>query len=277
LAAIALAPSQDQAMAKRTTPSLAVSEYVSPDVDNSSGVWRARLQLIEATKRVYPTFLKKLLTDVFPLYRQLAEQGKLAKGRYDFEKALWGKCPYEALTDEGGLKSALKKWAADVHAEADWLMVEALRTLRGWYVAPEWREALVWNSQHGHRERPVVGKSFEFLSPGWEVQLLTWSAYSQSLRQDFKKRLVEYEKQTRELAESKGLLRAGHKYSPINLEWFVLYRFAGMTSGQIADRYAKESHTFEESTILKGIKAASKLIGWKPANGSRQKPNRKIR
>ena len=30
-------------MAKRTTPSLAFSEYVSPDSDNSVQVWQARL------------------------------------------------------------------------------------------------------------------------------------------------------------------------------------------------------------------------------------------
>ena len=131
-------------MAKRTIPSLAFSEYVSPDSDNSVQTWQARLGVIEAAKRVYPIFLEKLSADVFPLYCQLAKAGKLAKGRNDFEKALWGKSPYEALTDEGGLKSALSKWAAHFNAEAEWLMVGALRTLRGWYVAPDWRESLAW-------------------------------------------------------------------------------------------------------------------------------------
>jgi hypothetical protein len=132
-------------MAKRTTPSLAFSEYVSPDANNSFQVWQGRLRLIEAAKRVYPIFLKKLSSDVFPLYCQLAKEGKLAKGRNDFDKALWGKSPYDALTDDGGLKSALSEWAACFNAEADWLMVGALRTLRGWYVAPEWRESLAWD------------------------------------------------------------------------------------------------------------------------------------
>jgi hypothetical protein len=81
------------AMAKRTTPSLAYSEYVSPNSDNSVQVWRARLQVIEAAKRVFPVFLKKLSADVFPSYCQLAKEGKLSKGRNDFDKALWGKSP----------------------------------------------------------------------------------------------------------------------------------------------------------------------------------------
>ena len=125
-------------MAKRTTPPLAFSEYVSCDADNSVQVWQARLQVIEAAKRVFPIFLEKLSADVFPLYCQLAKEGKLAKGRNDFTKALWGKSPYAALTDEGGLKLVLSRWAAQFNAEAEWLMVGALRTLHGWYVAPDW-------------------------------------------------------------------------------------------------------------------------------------------
>ena len=89
-------------MAKRTTPSLAVSEYVSPNLDSSVQVWRARLQVIEAAKRVFPTFLEKLAADVFPSFCQLAKEGKLGKGRNDFSKGLWGKSPDDALTDEGG-------------------------------------------------------------------------------------------------------------------------------------------------------------------------------
>jgi hypothetical protein len=257
-------------MAKRTTPSLAASEYVSPNSNTSVQVWRARLQVIEAARRVFPIFLEKLSADVFPLYCQLAREGKLAKGRNDFDKALWGKSPYAALTDEGGLKLALSKWVAQFNAEAEWLMVGALRTLHGWYVAPDWRSSLAWDHHHGRRDVPAVGTAFDFQYPGWEVQLLTWPAYSKSLRQSLEKKLLEYEKQTRELAESVGLVRAQRKYSPDNLEWFVLYQFAGMTSKTIADRYAGEGKVLDESTVLKGIKAAGKLIGWNHLRQPRQ-------
>jgi len=257
-------------MAKRTTPSLAFSEYVSRDSDNSVQVWQARLQVIEAAKRVFPIFLKKLSEDVFPLYCQLAKRGKLAKGRNDFDKALWGDSPYEALTEDGGLKSALSKWAAHFHAEAEWLMVGALRTLRGWYVAPDWRESLTWDPHHGRKEPPAIGRPFELCYQGWEVQLLTWPAYSQSLRQSFEKRLLEYESQTRERAESRGLVRARRKYSPDNFEWFVLHQLACMTSKTIADRYARDGKVLDESTVLKGIKAAAKLIAWNHLGQPRQ-------
>lgn len=249
-------------MTKRVTPSLALSEYVSRDADNSVQVWQARLQVIAAAKRVLPIFLEKLSTDVFPLYCNLAKEGKLAKGPNDFDKALWGKSPYAALTDEGGLKIAFTKWAAQFNAEADWLMVGALHTLQGWYVALDWRSSLAWDHHHGRKDAPTVGKPFELSYPGWEVQLLTWPAYSRSL-----------------LAESRGLVRARRKYSPDNFEWFVLYQFAGMTSKTIADRYVRDGNVLDESTVLKGIKAAAKLIAWNHLGQPRQSRarNRKIR
>jgi hypothetical protein len=78
------------------------------------------------------------------------------------------------------------------------------------------------------------------------------------------------EKETRELAESMGLVQAQRKYGPDNLEWFVLYQFAGMTSTAIADRYVTKGKTLDESKVLKGIKAAAKLIRWNSRNQSRQ-------
>jgi hypothetical protein len=136
------------------------------------------------------------------LYCQLAKEGKLAKGRNDFGKALWGKSPYDALTDDGGLKSALLKWAADFNAEAEWLMVGALRTLRGWYVAPDGGSRL--------RGTPTTDE--------------------------------ENVPQSAQLSSS--AIRDGRS----------------MTSKTIADRYAGEGKALDESTVLKGIKAAAKLI-----------------
>jgi hypothetical protein len=69
--------------------SLAFAECVSPDPDNSFQVWQARLRLMEAAKRVYPIFLKKLSADVFPLYGKLAKEGKLAEGRNVSLQAKW--------------------------------------------------------------------------------------------------------------------------------------------------------------------------------------------
>jgi hypothetical protein len=88
-------------MARRKIGRLAYSEYVSSNSD-SIQVSRARLELFEAAKRVYPVFLKKLSTDVFPLYQELAATGCL----------FWGidgprrHSPYELITQGSAANSA---------------------------------------------------------------------------------------------------------------------------------------------------------------------------
>src|SRR6267154_538592 len=68
------------AMGNRKTPPLAFwGEYVSPDNENSEDVYRARLRLMETVKQIFPTFLERLSSEVFPSYSQLAQAGKLAK------------------------------------------------------------------------------------------------------------------------------------------------------------------------------------------------------
>lgn len=257
-------------MARRKTPRLAYCEYVSADPDNSTQVWQARLRLIDTAKRVYPRFLKKLSTEVFPFYFKLAKNG------YDFDEILWSSrvSPYEALTEDGGLKSALAKWAAGFNAEAAWLKDDALRTLRGWYVAPDWRVSLRWNTIHGHSGTLSIGEAFQFGFHGWETELLTWARYSDSVRGDFEKALSEYERKTRKLAESCGLVRARRKHSPDNFAWFVLYQFAGQSITEIArGRAGADAH----STVVKGIKTAAQLIGWDHLRKPKIGRNRKIR
>ena len=247
-------------MAQRKTPLLAYCEYVSPDPDNSIEVSRARMQLIEAAKRVYPEFLEKLSTEVFPFYSELAGQG------YNFDNILWSPSisPSDALPQESGLKSALYKWATEFNAKAAWLMDDALRTLRGWQVTPEWRESLRWNPLHSHSSTASAGKSFGFRFDRWEPELLTWSAYRESLRRRFKEKLAEYEKSARKLAESRGLVLSQRKYSPANFEWFVLSQFAGLSVKKIINLLAKKEKERipDESTVRKGIKTAADFIAW---------------
>jgi hypothetical protein len=244
---------------RRKTPPLAYSEYVSPYPNNSSQVCLARLELIEAVKRVFPMFLKTLSAEVFPLYRKLAKKG------YGFDQILWWPAvsPYKDLTEAGGLKLALSEWAVKFHADSDWLKDEALRTLRGWYFAPEWRRSLRWSPICGSSSSVATGETFEFSYMGWETELLTWSRYSQLLHEELNKKLTEYEEDTRKLAESRGLVLAQRKYSPDNFDWFVLYQFAARSSTEIAkEKYKGKSTEDADSAVLKGIKAAAELIGW---------------
>jgi hypothetical protein len=249
----------EEAMSERKVPRLTFfGEYVSPDTEVSEEVYRARLELMKIVKPTVPEFLMRLSAEVFPLYEQLAN------AEYDFESILWTRhSPYALLGEDGGLKAALSKWATEFNAEAAWLMDGALRTLRGWHVAPDCRESLSWDTQHLHSGTCVIGETFEFRCRGWEVGGVTWPDYNESLRRLFEVKLLEYETKTRKLAESKGLVRARRQYSPDNLKWFVLFQFGGKSSVEIANHLAMDDdESLEASTVLKGIKAAAKLIGW---------------
>jgi hypothetical protein len=256
-------------MTKRTTPLLAFAEYVFPDSKLSEQVWRARLQMIDTAKQVYPKFLDALLRHVFPLYEQCARDG------FNFESILWLGSPFHRLHEQDcfKLKTALRKWAAEFNADADWVLDEALQSLRDWYVSSEWRQELRWHQMHPS-ETLVQGDTFAFRFVGWEPQAQAWSYYKQKAREQFEKQLSAYEMKTRQAAESHGLIRTRRTYEPENMEWFVLYQFAGWTSTKIAGR-ARPAKS--ESTILKGIKAARALIDWESLRAPHPKGSRKVR
>jgi hypothetical protein len=259
-------------LTQRKSPRLGYSEYVSRDLHNSNQVWMARLELIEAVKRVHPKFLETLSAKVFPFYQQLARAG------YDFDQILWSPAgsPNKALTDDGGLKRALSEWAAEFNVASEWLMDEALRTLQGWHESPERRESLSWTSFYSGSLAGGTGEPFEFAYVCWETEQQAWSQYRDLLRAEFERELSKYKKETRKLAMSLGLVPAHRKHSPENFDWFVLYQFAGLSSVEIAKKKYKGKHMSDaDSTVLKGIKAVKKLVGWshlrKPTVGRSRK------
>jgi len=69
--------------------------------------------------------------------------------------------------------------------------------------------------------------------------------------------LREYRKASKKLAKKRKLIRAPRQYSAVNLDWFVLYQFAGRSSSEIGNRKPAMVRT-----ILAGIKAAAELLGW---------------
>lgn len=174
------------------------------------------------------------------------------------------------------LRDALRAWATTFNADALWFLDETLRTLRGWYVDPGWRAALKWNPISGVSSTIAIGEPFHFECEGWEMQLITWPAYSKSIGERFERKLAEYEAASRKLAESRGLIRVPHKYSTKNIDWFVLYQFAGLPSTEVARRDPSARST-DESTVLKGVKAAAKLLGWGHLRSATRTANRKIR
>jgi len=230
---------------------------------------------MDAIRRVYRPMLARLLAEVFPTYQQTHEQ--LARSSEDFDKILWQPSPHTRIP-EGPLKSALHRWAKEFHAEQDWFLDEILRTLRGWSVAPDWRESLRTNPIVTAPIVPKVGdlamgERFSFENEPWDPQWRPSDDYKREARKKFEKELSEYITAGKQRAESHGLKRAPHKYSIPNIEWFVLYQFAGFSSTRIANESAKKNtKLLYESLILKGIRTAAKLIGWNNLRPSHPNP-----
>ena len=261
-------------MTLRKNPRLAYCEYVAPD-NSSIAVEQARWDLMRCVRRVFPDMLEQLALEVLPAYTELA------KSDFKIEAILWNArlSPFKKLPQGSPLQTALSKWVNEYHAEQDWFADEMLRTLRGWHVAPDWRSELRCNPIGGVTSTVAMGELFKFDCEGWEMQLLTWANYSRSVRDRFEKYLAEYEAAGRELAKSRGLVRAPHKYSPANLEWFVLFQFVGLSPKGIADRPDAPRDGENEDTILKGVKAAARLISWeslRPTPARSKRRNRKI-
>jgi hypothetical protein len=253
----------------RRTPRLAYCEYVASD-NSSVAVQQARWDLMRCVRRVFPSMLEQLAVDVLPAYKELA------KSDFKIEAILWHSrlSPVKELPEDSSLRNALLRWAGKFHAEQDWFLDHMLRTLRGWHVASDWRSKLKCNPIGGVTSMVAWGEQFIFECEGWEMQKLTWAGYSRSVREQFEEQLSAYQIASRKQAESHGLVRAPHKYSPENLEWFVLYQFAGLSSKKIADRADLFS---DESTILKGVRTAARLIGWDSVRKTARALNRKNR
>jgi hypothetical protein len=262
---------------RRETPRLAYPEYISQDAQNSIQVSRARLVLFETVKNVYPKMLRELSEKVFRLFEDLASGGYIfwaidgPRHQSPYESLLIPSAAssggYKADTSaskekRGELKVVLDEWAHTFNVTERWAKDEVVRTLGHWHRDPEGRKSLTWNPVYVHSCSVSTGEPFHFHCEGWETELLTWLRYRKSVRQRFEEQLLQYEKKTRELAESCGLVLAQLKYSPANFEWFVLYQFAGLSSTKIADERSRTHAAVDESTVLKGVKTAAKLIGW---------------
>jgi hypothetical protein len=253
---------------KRITPRLAFAEYVFPDAKLSEQVWRARLEIINVSKRIHRDFLLKLSSDVFPLFVDRVRRG------VDFDEMLWtNRSPFQSLPNAWDLKRMLSRWADNFNAQQEWLLDDALRTFGDWYVAPDWRDQLRWHQTHPS-ETVVHGEDFSFQTAAWEPQLQSWQQYKSFVLEQANRSLKHYEANTRSLAESKGLVRVQRTYEPENFEWFVLYQLAGWSSTKIADG-SKPARS--ESTIMKGIKAAASIAKWQPLRATRPKGSRKVR
>ena len=66
------------------------------------------------------------------------------------EGLAFSQSPLDWLPEDHGLKVALFKWAAEFNADSGWLKAEAIRTLHGWHVNPDWKQSLRWYPNYTH-------------------------------------------------------------------------------------------------------------------------------
>jgi hypothetical protein len=256
-------------MQKRRSPRLAQGQYSARVPAENLALKNARFRLLETIRRLYPDLLKALSAEVLPIYSHLAQTTPYS------DCLLEVGCPART-TEEIELKSVFSKWADKFNINSDWLKDEALRALGCWHEHPESLAALKWCPHPVFMRMVVTAEPFEFHAAAWELELQSWPAYRESVRSEFETKLAEYRKIAHDRAKLRGLVETPHKYSPENLEWFVWYQLAGLSSTEIAKR-SKHKDSVDESTVLKGIKAAAKLVGWASMRASNASRRRKIR
>jgi hypothetical protein len=234
---------------RRKTDILAYAQFVSPDFGNSTQVSRARQALISATRRLCPEFFDALSKEVLPHYKTLAMNG------YGLEPS----SPSRLLPDDSPLKESIYSWADRFNARTDWLIDDALNTLERWNSFPDFHESLRWFSYPVFTSLGGTGDSFQFTFACWDTEFQTWASYEKALHKHLKGELSKYRLETETLARSVGLVRSTHKYSPDNFDWFVLYQFRGLRLTDIVQMLERK---IDSSTVLRGVQAAARLVGW---------------
>jgi hypothetical protein len=236
---------------KRTTPRLTFGEYDSPPPHKHT-YSTARQLLMVRVRAIYPKMLKGLRDDVFPLFQDYC--GTLPGG--------WLDHPIVFESEHEAIRAKIREWASSFHAEREeWLAAEAVRTLDLWLRSQAALAELRWHSNAPPEILMNYTRDFEFSSARWEPEIVTWAQYSLHIRGKFERELRSYEKEMREKATALGRVPVQARYSQENLDWLILYQFRGLTSVQIANLIAKSTAPQDASTILKGVKAAAKLVG----------------
>jgi hypothetical protein len=212
-----------------------------------------------------------------PIEYQAPYLGRLSYQDYKEERNeqsidMW-KMPYWRAMPDGELKTALSEWARAFNADVDWVKDIALHILEGWHVNTGWRETLKWRLG---REWLITipNEDFDFHFAPWEFEREPWLAYKELLEESIHKKVLAYEKSSRELALSHDLVRAPRQYSQENFDWFVLHEFVGEFYPVIARRFSQH---LDPVTVRKGVKTAAKLLRWQHLRAPQHKPTRKTR
>jgi hypothetical protein len=236
--------------------SLGSGEYVLPDPEKNFQAHAARIVLIESTRRVLPNFLKSLHDSVYPEFCLLPKELRVKDGLLGRLPEIPPDCAERIQFDK--TLRALELWMEKFNAVENWVRDGAWRSMHYWGSWPVHERFYAWFPSLGPDSIPLCDTGpFRFEHLPWFMEVQRWPKYEERLKEKFKKALTDYRERCDAIAKANALLPVRRTYSAQNLDWFALYQFGGLSSTKIAAKVGGV-----ESAILKGVKAAQRLLAW---------------
>jgi len=241
-------------------------EYYKPGGDAEDLVaCNARTRFLLWVQVLAPEVLGSLRDDVSPAFRALYRRKHRRRTR-DWNFDHWWR--WSDLRRAGAdlprdlvapLREALLSWAKRFHLTDEWVLDQALMTLRVWEEAGQGADRLSWFLPQVENASPIsdVEGMFAFLTLGWGPAVETWAEANARIRRAFDRYLNHYRCQIEGLCEQRGWKRTPHKRrgSP-HLVWLLLYQVKGWRYGEIARK-----HHADRNTVKDGIQSVADLIG----------------
>ena len=240
--------------------SLALGEYILPNQGGDNEIAGARWALVTALSRVLPKFFEQLRAQVYPVFSRVVEK------RPSYWAPEWTFETWQELSaSDPEFTRHLMAWAKSFHAGEEWILDGALRTLWMWHQDQDLR-AVPYSD--GFRTAWCVDtlssdeeRQFTFRHRDWNPQFERQASFHKSITEQFHASLKAYEERLCFVMESQGAVRARKGHSVDNFEWFALCQLGGMTATEILE--LRPDLKGDESTILKGVKTAARLLEWK--------------
>jgi hypothetical protein len=251
------------------------AEFYNPDDPESLPVQHCRLAFLARIESVAPEVLQSLHDDVLPAYVAWAAATPDRNFRWStiqgFASTLNSRPPEvvtHALAQLGGadprpLVGAMQAWASRYNLLDEWMVDDALETVRRWAMYPPSR--LQWGADGW----PVIEPDFPSLTLTWEAGSMTWAAFERYAHEALRR----YRTEVNAVAAGYGLPRSPEMNAPrrtndpgLHFEWLVRYQVQGWTHEAIAKHYRRSWDPVKRTSpsVASALRKTAKLIGLTP-------------
>lgn len=173
---------------------------------------------------------------------------------------------------------ALVDWLKKRHLKVDWMLERVTETWASWSLTEQ--EGLLEKSDlHFAKYTPhyteVVFAKGQFISFNLTHDVkaaVPWEVEEAFLRWQFEERLLECQ---RELQANLRRVEVKGKEAKHHFEWLVQYQTQCLSHADICDKWSESGEILEHSTVSRGLKEASDLIGLplRPPGRGGRRPN----